>query len=405
MNTRAWTTIPSLLLLTALPAQHPVVQAVVDAVRIDSMMRWVNELSGEVPVDLGSGPETIFSRHKDNPGNDRAQLYLEQKLAAFGYTPETQRFSATGVNVFAVKTGTVYPDDIVILCAHFDAMPGGHVAAPGADDDGSGCGAVLEAARLLRAIDFEHTIVFAFWDEEEQGLVGSRHYARGMAANNRRIRGVVNVDAIAYDGNGDTKARIHVRPIANSMELADSLFAVKEHYGIGLDLLLTNPGARYSDHASFWDENYGAILVIEEFGADGNPYYHTPDDRVQHFDVPYYGKLATLSIATLATLAVPVGDGLSVPGRDAARATAMHAFPNPAAGDVDLWLDVPGTERFTVTLHDALGRELAVLHEGPLRAGRHTLRVPLGGYPGGGYLVVARSEGTPPVTLRMLRLP
>ena len=118
--------------------------------------------------------------------------------------------------------------------------------------------------------------------------MGSAFYAGAMASNDALIKAVINMDAIAYDGNADAKARIHTRPIANSLAIADTVFSVHQQYGIGLDLILTNPGATYSDHASFWNEGYGAVLVIEEFTNDGNPYYHTPNDRVQYFDCLLY---------------------------------------------------------------------------------------------------------------------
>src|SRR5690606_19023520 len=106
------------------------------------------------------------------------------------------------------------------------------------------------------------------------------------------------------DGNGDRKARVHARPMANSMAIADTVFAILDRYEIDIDLLLTNPGATYSDHASFWSAGYGAVLMIEEFSSDGNPYYHTPNDRIQHFDVPYFEKMAKLSVASMAALAM-----------------------------------------------------------------------------------------------------
>ena len=127
-----------------LRAQNPVIQGILDAVSIDSMMLYVSELSGEMPVDLGSGPVTIASRHTNNAGNALAQAYLEQKLVQFGYAPEMQTFSATGRNILVTKTGTTFSDEVVILCAHYDAMPAGIMDAPAADDDGSGVAAVLE---------------------------------------------------------------------------------------------------------------------------------------------------------------------------------------------------------------------------------------------------------------------
>ncbi|MCW5900626.1 MAG: M28 family peptidase [Flavobacteriales bacterium] len=397
-----------LSLLFALPlaaqAQHPVVESILDALSIDSMMHYVEQLSGETPVDIGNGPELIVSRHKFAPGNIIAEQWLALKLAGFGYEPIEQSFSTTGRNILAWKEGTTHPDEYYILCAHFDAMPGGMLAAPAADDDGSGCGAVLEAARVLRDIEFEYSILFAFWDEEEQGLVGSAFHAAGLAANDAPLRGVVNMDAIAYDGNGDTKARIHTRPIAQSFQLSDMVFTVRADYDIDLDLILTNPGATYSDHASFWNEGYSAILVIEEFGADGNPYYHTINDKVEHFDVPYYEKLAKLSIATLATLAVPVG-GPQYVADVAGPAAALYAFPNPTEGDATLWLELPEATRVDLVLLDAMGREVARPHAGQLPAGKHSFTLPLGGLSAGTYQIVARAGQQAPMALRLLRVP
>jgi hypothetical protein len=88
-------------------------------------------------------------------------------------------------------------------------------------------------------------------------LLGAKFYAGGMAANDRIIRGVINMDAIAYDGNGDRKARIHTRSTANSRRSRTPCSRCQQHYNIDLDLLRTDPGATYSDHAAFWTEGYG----------------------------------------------------------------------------------------------------------------------------------------------------
>ncbi|MBK8499506.1 MAG: M20/M25/M40 family metallo-hydrolase [Flavobacteriales bacterium] len=385
-------------------AQNPIIQGILDDVRIDSMMQWVGELSGEVATPIDGTSQVITSRHKNNAGNALSQTYLEQKLAQFGYTPVIQSFSTTGKNILVTKPGDGSTDEVVIICAHYDAMPGGILAAPAADDDGSGTCAVLEAARILADVDFVHPIIFALWDEEEQGKIGSLFYAGAMAANDALIRGVVNMDAIAYDGNGDTKARIHTRPVANSFEISDTVFAVREDYNIDLDLILTNPGATYSDHASFWTEGYGAVLVIEEFSADGNPHYHTPDDRIQYFDVPYYEKLAKLSIATVATLAIPVESGLVV-GEEPVAGNALYAFPNPTADDASLWIEQRSMKRARIVLLDALGREVSVLHDGLLAAGKHGFTLPLAEQAPGGYVVHATVDGAPSQSVRVVRLP
>ncbi|MBK7247048.1 MAG: M20/M25/M40 family metallo-hydrolase [Flavobacteriales bacterium] len=136
-------------------------------------------------------------------------------------------------------------------------MPGG-TTAPGADDDGSGVCAVMEAARVMAGHDFENTVVFALWDEEEQGLIGSAYYTSAAAGNDEEILAAVQMDAIGYDGNGDGLMRIHTRPVANSIAIKDSVLMVNTIYGLGLPIVVNNPGATYSDHASFWSEGYGA---------------------------------------------------------------------------------------------------------------------------------------------------
>jgi hypothetical protein len=384
--------------------QHPVIQAVIEEVRIDSMMRWVGELSGEVPVRIAGTEHTLLSRHKNNPGNDLSQAWLEQKLMELGYAPVLQPFNATGRNILVTKPGNGATEEIVIICAHYDAMPGSLTNAPAADDDGSGVAAVLEAARVLRDIDFVHPIVFALWDEEEQGKIGSAFYAGDMAADDAPIKAVVNMDAIAYDGNGDAKARVHTRSIANSQAIADTVFSVHEQYAIGLDLIRTDPGATYSDHASFWTEGYGAVLIIEEFNADGNPFYHTPNDRVQHFDVPYYEKLAKLSIASTAALAVPVALGTGMAQR-AVPVPGLHAHPNPAVGDATAWVELHCTAPARLTLADAMGRVVRVIHDGPLPAGSSSFTVPLSGLPSGGYVLRVEVAGAEPASKRIIRLP
>ncbi|MBP6643247.1 MAG: M20/M25/M40 family metallo-hydrolase [Flavobacteriales bacterium] len=389
----------------AVNAQDPIIQTIIDAMRIDSMIHYVEELSGEVPIDLGTGPTTILSRHKNNAGNTVAQDYLMHKMEQFGYAPVLEAFSATGNNVLVTKTGTVYPNEFVILCAHYDAMPSGLFNAPAADDDGSGCGALLEAARILRDIPFEYSVIFAFWDEEEQGLVGSAAKAQQMAANDVLVRGAVNMDAIAYDGNGDTQARVHSRPIANSPELANIAMTVRDDYGIDIDLLLTTPGATYSDHASFWTAGYGAILMIEEFGADGNPHYHTPTDLVEFFDVPYFEKMAKLSIGTFATIAVPVDNTTAVPSTPSPFGNTMYAYPNPTETDAIAWLEVSTADRYQVTLVDALGQVVADLHIGPMASGKHAFKLPMSRLAAGTYSVVATATSGATLSTRLVRTP
>jgi hypothetical protein len=288
---------------TYLFSQDPAVQTIINSVKVDSLVYFVKELSGEVSTIIGGSPYTILSRHKLQPGNNKAADYIKQKLNSYGLVTYDQNFSSTGRNVYGVQLGSVYPNKKYIICAHYDDMPSG-TTAPGADDNGSGTAAVIEAARIFKNYSFPFTIIYALWDEEEQGLVGSAYYAQQAANAGDSIVGVINLDMIAYDSNNDNVAEIHTRPIAYSVALKDKMVEVNSTYNIGVSLSIINPGLTASDHASFWNNNYSAILLIEQYYGDFNNYYHTVNDKLIHFNQPYFLKLSKLALGTLATLSL-----------------------------------------------------------------------------------------------------
>lgn len=308
-------------------AQHPAVQQAVQGVDADSLIWRLERLSGEVPVDIGAGQVLIASRHKSQPGNALAAQWLQQEFARMGYVPQAELFGTTGANILAEKPGVVHPERRVIIGAHYDCMPGG-LTAPGADDNGSGTSAVLEAARVLAGHAFENTVVFTLWDEEEQGLVGSGYHAASAAGDDEEITAVINMDAIGYDGNGDGLLRIHARPVANSLAIKDSALMVNAAYGLDLPIAVNDPGETYSDHASFWSEGYGAILLIEDFDDDPNPQYHTPNDRLEYLDTAFWAGITRLAVGTAAVMAVPAG-GNGITEALVGTVTPWTTFPNP----------------------------------------------------------------------------
>ena len=303
MKTILQTTLFFLLIQNISFGQDPVIQSIINQTNIDSLTYFVEELSGEVQTIIGGTPYTILSRRYNHTGNDMAANYIEQRLESYGLPTYNQAgWSGSGRNVYAVQLGTQYPNKKYIICAHYDDYSYSGNVVPGADDNASGTAAVLEAARIFRQYNSKYTIIYALWDEEETGLDGSYYYAQQAAFAGDSIMGVVNMDMIAYDSNSDNIAEIHTRPIGNSIALKDQMLQINTLYSIGLNLQIINPGATYSDHASFWQFNYGAILLIE-YDYDFNPYYHSSNDLIQYFNMPYYLKSAQLSLAVTATLA------------------------------------------------------------------------------------------------------
>ncbi|MCU0343707.1 MAG: M28 family peptidase [Ignavibacterium sp.] len=284
-----------------LSPQSTVVQQIINSVNQDSLIYFVRELSGNVPTIINGTSQTIVSRHKNQPGNALAETYIKQKLQSYGLAVTIQTFSTTGKNVYAVQPGTEFPNKKYIICAHFDDMPSGTIA-PGADDNASGTAAVIEAARIFSQYSFPYTIIYALWDEEEQGLIGSDYYATQAANAGDSILGVINMDMIAYDGNNDGNADVHTSSIANTNSLKDKMIEVNLAYGINLDLDVV-PAQPYSDHQSFLDKGYSAILLIED-DNDFHPQYHTVNDNLSYFNQPYFLKMSKLSLGTLAELSL-----------------------------------------------------------------------------------------------------
>lgn len=317
-------------------SQNPIITSIINDVKIDSLVNFVENISGEKGVNINGNVDTIFSRHKTRAGNEIAFKYILSEFSRYGLQTDSLVFSATGKNALAIQPGSVYPNKYYIICGHYDDMPNLPIA-PAADDDGSGVGAVLEAARVLSQYEFEYTIIYALWDEEEQGKVGSLAYANLANTNNDSIMGVINIDAIAWDGDNDSAAMVHTKTsAANSLQISDTILSVNSTYSLGLNLALTNPGATYSDHASFWTNNFGAVLLIEDWTFDPNPHYHTDSDLIIYFNLPYYERMARLGIASLASLAVPVGP-LSV--HETSSNTALKVYPNPTKDFINIQLD------------------------------------------------------------------
>lgn len=217
--------------------------------------------------------------------------------------------SYTSRNVVAEKTGVTFPDDIYIVCAHYDSTSPTATRltlAPGADDNASGTAAVLEAARVLAPYELDYTVRFIAFSAEEWGLYGSRAYAAAARAANERVRGVINLDMIAYADAMPEDLQIIVNP--PSEWLADLYLGAAANYGPLAATKTVDASFVYSDHSPFWDNNYPALLAIEDDPLT-NPYYHRTTDTLSTLQPDFFTASARASLGLLAELAQPVKAG------------------------------------------------------------------------------------------------
>jgi hypothetical protein len=287
---------------TAAADPDPVVEMIVGLVSSANLAAAVQTLQG------------FQTRYASTTNCDAAGESLFSAFTALGldevrFEPFTYTGGRTSRNVIAEKRGATYPDDIVIICSHYDSISPAatrETLAPGADDNASGTAAVLEAARVLAPYPFDFTVRFVAFSAEEWGLWGSRAHAFAARSAGERIVGVINLDMIGYADAVPEELEYIVNE--NSAWLAERFLTAGTHYA-GLEGRKTvDASIIYSDHAPFWDEGYPALLAIEDYPLN-NPYYHQTTDTLDKMNADFFTSAARASVGLLAELAQPIRDG------------------------------------------------------------------------------------------------
>jgi hypothetical protein len=245
-------------------------------------------------------------------------------------------------DMVAIQRGTERPNDVVIIQGHIDSRVSDVMNftsdAPGANDDGSGTAAVIEAARVLSKHKFPGTIVYATLSGEEQGLYGGKTLADYAKAQGWNVVTVLNNDIIGNscgsDGlcdstharvlsegprsQGETElaARTHSLGGENdapSRNISRYLDSLADRLKIGLDvrqIWRTDRFGRGGDHIPFLELGYPAARIsvaIENYNwqhqdlrtENGIRY----GDTIDHVDFPYLAKMTKLNVAALAGIA------------------------------------------------------------------------------------------------------
>jgi hypothetical protein len=275
------------------------ISEIINSINNDLLYKTVEELSGEIPTQVNNSNQTILNR-ESNSNNEIAANYIENKFNSFNNLEVTNDIYSAGPlggrNIIAKQEGHLTPNNIFIICAHYDS-----VADYCADDNATGVSTVIEAARILSEYCTENTIIYALWDEEEYGLIGSASWSEDANIDNLNIAGVINLDMLGYDNNNDSNVNIHTNK--DSLQLSNNILnLLNEHTEeINLTPTINNPGIAASDHASFWNLNYSAVLISEGAShADLTPHYHTSSDRLSTLNLDYFYNMSKLSIAAIA---------------------------------------------------------------------------------------------------------
>jgi Zn-dependent M28 family amino/carboxypeptidase len=305
-------------------------------------------------------------------------------------------------DVVAIQRGTSEPNRVIVITGHIDSrvtdILNATSDAPGANDDGSGTAAVLEAARILSHYRFPATIVYGVVSGEEQGLNGSEILAHYAHAQGWQVEADLNNDIIGNscgaDGICDDS---HVRVLsegvrrdatpelvaqqrslggendAPSRNLSRFVDSLADGLRLGLDvrqIWRTDRFGRGGDHIPFQQLGYPAIrfsVAIENYNwqhqnlrtENGTVY----GDTIDHMDFPYLRRVTQLNIATIAALArAPMPPAPTIEGA-VSTDTTLNWRAVPAASayvirwrrtDAPQWeqsVRVPGTATSHVLAH------------------------------------------------------
>jgi len=236
----------------------------------------------------------------------------------FGHAEAIDQF-----NLLATIPGTLAPERVLELSAHYDTVPG----TVGADDNTSGVVALLEVARLLQINPPACTIRLCFFAAEEIGLLGSKEHVRLMQENASldRLVGLINLDAVGHftgEPNSQTSPT-RIPLVVWPPSTGDFLTIIGANGSAELGHLIEDagdlyvpdlrtyslariggsfPDARRSDHAHYWDRNIPAIFLTDtgEFRSDN---YHRPSDDLENVDVEALRKVTALAYASAASAA------------------------------------------------------------------------------------------------------
>lgn len=174
-------------------------------------------------------------------------------------------------------------DEYVIVGAHFDHLGVDETLADdkiynGADDNASGVSAVLQIARAF-ALSGEkplRNVIFAFWDGEEKGLLGSKHFVQHCPFL-KQIKGYLNFDMIGRNNKPEQPQHVVYFYTAAHPAFGEWLKQDITRYGLQLqpDYRPWDNPVGGSDNASFARSGIPVIW----YHTDGHPDYHQPSDH------------------------------------------------------------------------------------------------------------------------------
>ena len=270
----------------------------------------IEQLTGAAPLD---GAQYLTSRSTPAQRKQAASLLYSQ-LEASGLEAQTHKYKVSnklvvldlffnpymGTNVYSVIPATQQSNEYVLLGAHYDSELG----SPGANDNATGVALVMEVARQLLSLEERHrNFIIVFFDQEEDGHIGSKAFARHIQEQGLYLHSVHTVDMIGWDADGDRAVELEYP--------SPALKALYAQAAARLDIPLHETTVSSTDFASFKELGYTAMGITEEYvNGDTTPHYHSATDTAETVNYAYLASTTALVWQVMKKLATPQNNEL-----------------------------------------------------------------------------------------------
>lgn len=293
------------------------VDLLLPTVQSENLMAHIIALQENVKIDNG---KKIAYRSRSSYNREairNAEKYIVRELEK-GKNLQVEIDEFGGMhNIVATLPAYNSENDVkvYIICAHYDSKASKEKdwnpvisPAPGADDNASGVAAMLEIAKILGSTQCRNKIKFIAFDAKEVDMLGSKHYAKFAEERKLNIEAVINLDMIGYNWKFDV---VDLITDSSSSWIAEYLSTISEWYGLGLRVnRVLDTTIDYSDHKSFWDAGYNAIMLTENATPwwsntlyRANDFYHTYKDTHDKLNVELVRKITQLVLAAVYQMA------------------------------------------------------------------------------------------------------
>lgn len=305
-----------------------------------------NTLSTQTNPSRGIGAARNWVLQKFNSFAAQSNGRLTAFIDTTTLQPDKKRIDTITIlgNVVATLKGTD-PNDkrVFIISGHLDNMRSNVMDkindAPGANDDGSGCAAVIECARIMSKRSFPATILFVTFSGEEQGLLGAYFMANKARKDNLAIEAVLNNDimgsinsnetnitdnsrirvfseglpAFEMDKNAKMIRQLGLENDGRSRQFARYVKEIGERYVENIEVVMIYRNDRFlrgGDHTAFVENGFTAVRLTEMNENYTRQHQDVrKENAIQYGDLPefidyeYLRKNTAVNLSCLASLA------------------------------------------------------------------------------------------------------